>query len=682
MSRRNPKTGSHPDLFFQGRTYQAGGVEGETPVFVPLESLTRAQLVKMKRAAFTNAEWDELDEDVREEIYENDGDSQARIAEFANPFISSYEWSQDMSQRGFHDIEAGFEHWLANSASHELMQRKRPRLYDELYNRHGIGNDVDQMIDTAMEDSNHYSSERDRQSDDEVYSEEMRGSFQIDGSDVEEQIEKAWPWPGGERPAGAGICTFPDELELALEKIKRDTNYTFDWDEARILRAITPRRGFMPGLEEDWDTGEYMKMYINWESVAEAVREAIDEAFAEAEDRAPDDADPTDAAPPEERVVFRWPDGFYVQDLLPSELVAEGKAMGMCVGRPDMGYGKAVRKGEIKILSMRRPSGKPLFTIEAELANDDKKIYRIDQIKGKANRLPGFDLGADTHTPIKRDEVQRVYEFIEGSEFQKMTGPPGIAVDDIRDAKPAAKQVNELFHAGDKWAVQLLARLGIEPEKTTWTPVAQVGNPGSACGLHGSQCTGFCVPYRSRRQERETENPADPWRKVRPGHYVLIASEEVGSRRIEILKGYTRMYGENSWTVYGLWEDGARGFATLAEAKSEVREELRRREAKTNPPGDTDEAHAHAVRLAAALARNGIQARPWSKPGVGARVYVGQQFMSVSRGGDTSHTLRGAHTFREAALYQSQRPKFRKAMAEYREESERILDEQMREFER
>jgi hypothetical protein len=170
-----------------------------------------------------------------------------------------------------------------------------------------------------------------------------------------------------------------------------------------------------------------------------------------------------------------------------------------------MGYGKAVRDGEIKILSIRRPSGKPLFTIEAQLAprrriDEEPKFTHYEQIKGKANRLPGFDLGkTGTEFPIKRDEVKRVYEFVEGGPYTSSN----IAVDDIRDMKPAVKQVNALFRAGDPWAVKLMTDLGIEDVNyrmvTKGTGESLRENPGPACGLHDQKCTGFCRPYQRRR---------------------------------------------------------------------------------------------------------------------------------------------------------------------------------------
>src|ERR1044072_8762186 len=122
-------------------------------------------------------------------------------------------------------------------------------------------------------------------------------------------------------------------------------------------------------IEVSFETGLTVFAVFDPDHAAQFVEDAIaDEARERVdEDDEPPFEDPADAPPAEERVVYRWEEGFYVLDLLPSEPPEEGKARGMGVGRPDMGYGRAVARGEIKILSVRRPSGKPLFTIEASM---------------------------------------------------------------------------------------------------------------------------------------------------------------------------------------------------------------------------------------------------------------------------------------------------------------------------
>lgn len=71
MGRRNPHVGGgQPDLF----------AEGETKQFVPLESLSKEQIRALPRSAFDEMEWDDLDEDDQEYIYEHDEESKKRRA--------------------------------------------------------------------------------------------------------------------------------------------------------------------------------------------------------------------------------------------------------------------------------------------------------------------------------------------------------------------------------------------------------------------------------------------------------------------------------------------------------------------------------------------------------------------------------------------------------------------------
>lgn len=98
--------------------------------------------------------------------------------------------------------------------------------------------------------------------------------------------------------------------------------------------------------------------------------------------------------------------GFYVATLRPDQLKAEGAALGLCVGNEKMGYKRKLMAGEIQIFSIRTESGESKFCIERDVATG-----RIAQVKGTANRLPGFEPGAFVLT--KPDEVRLVVEFLQ-----------------------------------------------------------------------------------------------------------------------------------------------------------------------------------------------------------------------------------------------------------------------------
>lgn len=101
--------------------------------------------------------------------------------------------------------------------------------------------------------------------------------------------------------------------------------------------------------------------------------------------------------------------------LRPWDLRLEGTRMRHCVGDHGMGYIRAVKDGDIEIWSLRSREGKPRFTLEvdgdfsecgertdvAEVARGllseerdnaerDCRAAYIKQVKGKANRLPGY----------------------------------------------------------------------------------------------------------------------------------------------------------------------------------------------------------------------------------------------------------------------------------------------------
>ncbi len=103
--------------------------------------------------------------------------------------------------------------------------------------------------------------------------------------------------------------------------------------------------------------------------------------------------------------------GMYVAKLRPSQLKRIGAALGICVGREDMGYRRRLADGQIELYAILTEADKPKFCIE-RLVRDN----RIMQVKGKANRLPGFAAGVDV-TPgtalTKPDEVRLVVEFLQ-----------------------------------------------------------------------------------------------------------------------------------------------------------------------------------------------------------------------------------------------------------------------------
>ena len=502
MKRRNPAMGFHPDLFadkagkvpspahnvFGKPIMMLDAPPGTLPIHTPLAEVDRDELVNLPRAMFSNEEWEELDEDVRDEIEENDSDSQARVDELAKVFVRLWKWSNE-GRRDFSYIEEQFEAWLEND--HHGMWRKMPSAIMRQmpdYEPYGIDEDsFHGLINAAMVNTNNYVFNPDpRRAPDgaPIFREEIRGELYAEPSDYRDDLE---------------ACT-PDEAERAVVMIDVQTDHTIDLSVAALMKA-------KHAIEREWDTGETFDVYADWDKIAEAVQESLNEIGRPVEEDRPG------TPPPEERVTYRFSDGFYIQELANSDLPGEGEELHHCIWKPEQGYVKALQKGWIRVFSLRRPSGKPLITFAFDL-DSDGNISEMQQAKGKANRKPGFDLGKagiDYMKDMKKFEVEKTFEFLEKG--------LGMHIEDMedhgtRDLAPAISVTQHLYSESDPWAVATVKKLGIDkrwgkPEHTAeeaseyHAAVAARearGNPAPVCGVHGVACGGFCAPYKRRRR--------------------------------------------------------------------------------------------------------------------------------------------------------------------------------------
>jgi len=84
---------------------------------------------------------------------------------------------------------------------------------------------------------------------------------------------------------------------------------------------------------------------------------------------------------PQGDVIYRFADGWTVQELPPEALEAEGEAMQHCVGD----YCEEVESGEARILSLRDPRGRPHVTMEYDpVGGQFKQVYGKQNVKPKA----------------------------------------------------------------------------------------------------------------------------------------------------------------------------------------------------------------------------------------------------------------------------------------------------------
>ena len=174
--------------------------------------------------------------------------------------------------------------------------------------------------------------------------------------------------------------------------------------------------------------------------------------------------------------------------LCPSDLRLEGTRMGHCVGEKGMGYVKAVKDGEIEIWSLRSRDNKPRFTLEV-----DSDFY---QAEGMTRSVPGSDY------------LKSVAGEHRGAAIKQLKGKanrtPGFA--DVRKTGDIKFPDEVIF-----W-VNALKQLGADPLEVqdfsaAWSPYPPppAGARGQMQPNAGEVCTGFDLPYRRAvRQNRRS----------------------------------------------------------------------------------------------------------------------------------------------------------------------------------
>lgn len=160
---------------------------------------------------------------------------------------------------------------------------------------------------------------------------------------------------------------------------------------------------FSPSRSVDFNPSRRYHSYnyplrVGWSVDTDGLRDALAGVLPEGEE---------ETEPPE--VVYKFKNGFQVVSLKPGHLAKEGCEGGICIGQRKHGYYDALKAGEIAVYSLRTSSDKVKLTIEVDL-HEDGRPKKVLQVKGKANRLPGFDLGRDEFKHV--EEVEMAMEFV------------------------------------------------------------------------------------------------------------------------------------------------------------------------------------------------------------------------------------------------------------------------------
>jgi len=197
-----------------------------------------------------------------------------------------------------------------------------------------------------------------------------------------------------------------EAFDEALKTLRDDDPYLqFSYANAKFRRDLGSI-SYTVSKAEDW----LMEAKVDYDALIEKLEEALGDGKGGSK-----------SGPEHDDVAYRYDgtnqtvagaaaQGMYVAKLRTAQLSAEGAALGICVGRKDMGYRDKLADGQIALYSIRTEVGKPKFTIEVDLSPKSKKPLTILQVKGKANRVPGFEPGKTAMT--KADEVRIVAEFL------------------------------------------------------------------------------------------------------------------------------------------------------------------------------------------------------------------------------------------------------------------------------
>ncbi|MDX1421503.1 MAG: PcfJ domain-containing protein [Kiloniellales bacterium] len=431
----NPAVAMHPDLF-----------EGESPIYVSMEKLSPEQIRALPLSAFNEKEWESLDPEDQNYIIENDpkyGEivEQAKEAyEAAIP--EDWDWSdivdddaEEMVRDDFGAMsESDFSSWVA------MARRKSgdPSLRALIHRLEEAGMDSSDVADNLVE----------------ALADESNWSF----SAADWGEGGFLTYPVDEYPVEIDWSTYVDtpmaDLPVAVRRyVARQIE---EYTEGRIVldeRDIAQRYGTSVYV----DTGRVGIGDPDLETIEESIKEDVGLNFV-------------DPRSYEERKAATYRDGFYIVELTSPELRKEGEELGHCVSDPSMGYMRAIADGEARIYSLRTGKDRSKFTIEVQL--EDDKPYAVVQVKGKANRVPGWGREPG-EGKFKIQEVSMLLDFIENK--------LGLDPEDVEDMEPALQHLHNEREAGRGQLMKI--NPGWRPSRTFCMPSG--GGERSADCPHG-----------------------------------------------------------------------------------------------------------------------------------------------------------------------------------------------------
>lgn len=258
-----------------------------------------------------------------------------------------------------------------------------------------------------------------------------------------------------------------DDLHYALKELSDDEPYVTitTWRGGRVSRRVgaehldssrpAQRTKFaVSDLDEGFDMSSsfyessYIHAIVNAERLDEAIQAKLEETGGKSkpQGKAGDDV-VYEYAGTNDSIAGASARGMYVARLAPKDLRREGAALGTCIGTEANRHPQALRDGKTKVFSIRTEVGKSKFTIELQHAKAIPGIVYVDaaeldgsnwtvaEVKGKANRLPGFEAGKDVFT--KPDDLRLVTDFL------LSLGYAPAYLKTVRDIAPGIKAAEE-----------------------------------------------------------------------------------------------------------------------------------------------------------------------------------------------------------------------------------------------
>ncbi len=327
-----------------------------------------------------------------------------------------------------------------------------------------------------------------------------------DGTKYEDQLEKilhggeykhhSWGQRGdaydaGERdrvvldalPGGtAHVEIYPglgqEDLDYALKDLENEEPYVTVATRGKRRRGL---KDSDPITVDDFDGGYtlHSSFYDDEHIVASYNEEKLRAALSELGEIAP-----PSTGPEHDDVVYTYAGtndsvagasgrGLYVAKLKANakgkrgDLQRESTVLGHCIGNEANGHPDALRRGQTQVYSIRTEAGKPKFTIELrrvdisvgqaesvrnggweaggilDETNETKPcLWTIAEVKGKANRLAGFEAGGDREGGkgfTKPDDLRLVTDFLLHL---------GFSPQDCKEARDIAPGITAMIEAG------------------------------------------------------------------------------------------------------------------------------------------------------------------------------------------------------------------------------------------